>query len=216
LLPLPSSLLASRLVRAGALIALLAVAFGTFACFHVGTFLAREDPLSKADAIFVLAGTLAERPLEAADLFREGYAPRIVVTRAELEQAVFHLERQGIDIVTEFDLNKEILLRVGVPEDALVTPAFVHDNTAEEARTLRELVDRHAWRSVIVVSSKYHLRRSGIAMRRALEGTDVEIILRGSRYDEATPEEWWKRRRDIRWLASELPKLLAYALGVGS
>lgn len=211
----PSSRPGRRRIRVVAFLALLVVGSGVYAFLRAGTFLAREDPLTKADAIFVFAGTLAERPLEAADLFRGGYAPRIVVTRAETEQAVFHLETLGIRVATRFDLNQEILLRLGVPREALVVPRFVHDNTAEEARTLRELVDEHGWRRVIVVSSKYHLRRAGLAVRRAMRGADVEVILRGSRYDESTPEQWWKRRRDIRWLATELPKLLAYALGLG-
>lgn len=216
--PLPanrSSVPGRRRVRVVAFVVLLATASGVYAFLHAGTFLAREDPLTKADAIFVFAGTLAERPLEAADLFHEGYAPRIVVTRAETEQAVFHLEKLGIRVATRFDLNQEILLRVGVPREALIVPRFVHDNTAEEARTLRELVDEHGWRRIIVVSSKYHLRRAGLAARRSLRGTDVGVILRGSRYDESTPGQWWKTRRDIRWLATELPKLLAYALGFG-
>ena len=48
--------------------------------FTAGTFLACEDPLAPADAIFVLAGTLIERPLEASDLYAAGYAPRIAST----------------------------------------------------------------------------------------------------------------------------------------
>jgi hypothetical protein len=50
-------------------------------------------------------------------------------------------------------------------------------------------------------------------VRRALRGTDVHVIRRGTRYDPSTPDQWWKRRADIRWIASETPKLLAYALG---
>jgi uncharacterized SAM-binding protein YcdF (DUF218 family) len=187
-----------------------------FAFRDAGRFLAREDRLQKADALFVFAGTLAERPLEAADLYREGFAPRIVVTRATLEQATFQLEKRGIRVPTEYDLTKEILLQLQVPPDVLVTPSFVHDNTAEEARTLRELAVAHRWRRVILVSSKYHLRRVTLASRRALRGTGVEVIARGSRYDESVPDRWWTRRSDIRWLAAEVPKLAVYALGFGT
>jgi hypothetical protein len=42
------------------------------------------------------------------------------------------------------------------------------------------------------------------------------LIRRGSRYDQSTPERWWRRRSDIRWLLSEVPKLGAYALGLGA
>ena len=197
-------------------IAALLIAAGVSAFVGVGRFLAREQPLEKADAIFVFAGTLAERPLEAADLFREGYAPRIVVTRATIDQATFQLEKRGVRVPTQYDLTREVLLQLGVPAGVLVTPSFVHDNTGEEARTLRELALEHHWRRVILVSSKYHLRRVRIAARRALRGTDVEVVVRGSRHDDSFPDRWWTRRRDIRWVASEVPKLVAYALGFGS
>jgi uncharacterized SAM-binding protein YcdF (DUF218 family) len=194
---------------------LVIAALGGYAFVNVGRFLAAEDPLQKADAIFVFAGTLAERPLEAADLYQEGYARSIVITRATAEQATFQLQRRGVRMPAAHDVTRDVLLQVGIPESALVTPSFVHDNTAEEARTLRELALEHGWRRVILVSSKYHLRRLTLASRRALRGTDVEVLARGSRYDAAQPERWWTRRRDLRWVAAELPKLAAYAVGIG-
>lgn len=207
---------ARRRLRIVLAVAVLLIAAGASGFAGIGRFLAREQPLEKADAIFVFAGTLAERPLEAGDLFREGYAPRIVVTRATRDQATFQLEKRGVRIPTEDDLSREVLLQLGVPAAALIMPSFVHDNTGEEARTLRELALKYKWRRVILVSSKYHLRRVRLATRRALRGTDVEIVVRGSRYDMSLPDRWWTRRRDIRWVAAEVPKLVAYALGLGT
>ncbi len=118
-------------------------------------------------------------------------------------------------IPTEFDLTRNALLQLGVPVDALITPDRIHDNTGEEAQTLRALARSRGWRRVIVVTSKYHLRRTALACRRAMAGSGVEIVMRGSRYDRATPGRWWARRSDIRWVASELPKFIAYSLGIG-
>ena len=195
--------------------AVVIAALGGYAFVNAGRFLVAEDPLQKADAIFVFAGTLAERPLEAADLYHEGYAPSIVITRATADQATFQLQRRGVRVPAAHDLTRDVLLQVGVPESALVTPSFVHDNTAEEARTLRELALEHGWRRVILVSSKYHLRRLTLAARHSLRGTNVEVLARGSRYDAARPEQWWTRRRDLRWVIAEVPKLTAYAIGFG-
>ena len=36
----------------------------TYGCVRLGSFLAAEDELARADAIFVFAGTQAERPLD--------------------------------------------------------------------------------------------------------------------------------------------------------
>jgi uncharacterized SAM-binding protein YcdF (DUF218 family) len=213
--PAPRAPTRRRRLLAASLIVTLAAAAGTSGFLFIGRFMAYEDQLQPSDAIFVFAGTMVERPLEAADLFRDGYAPVIVVTRAVVEQATFQLERRGVRIPTEHDLNKEVLLEVGVPPAALIAPRFVHDNTAEEARTLRELALEREWRRVILVTSKYHLRRARLAAQRALRGTDVQVLARGSRYDPSMPARWWTRRSDIRWLATEVPKLIVYGLGIG-
>jgi uncharacterized SAM-binding protein YcdF (DUF218 family) len=194
----------------------LAVAGSVVAFLQLGRFMAAEDPLEKADAIFVFSGTRVERPLEAFDLYREGYAPRVVVTRAVAEQAMFLAERRGIRVASDFDLNREVLRQLGLPDSALMSPDRIHDNTAQEAQTLRALATQNHWRKVILVSSKYHLRRLGLACSREMKGTGVQLIRRGSRYDQSTPERWWRRRSDIRWLLSEVPKLVAYELGLGA
>jgi uncharacterized SAM-binding protein YcdF (DUF218 family) len=194
---------------------LLMAAGGLYGFVNLGPFMAPEDALEKADVIFVLAGTLAERPLEAYDLYRAGYAPRILVTRATAEQAAFEAIRRGATVPFTYELNRRMLLDLGVPASAIVEPDRLHDNTAQEAETLRALAQQYRWRRVILVSSKYHLRRASLAVRRELNGLDVRVIRRGSRYDAGDPVRWWSRRSDIRWLLSEVPKLLAYSVGLG-
>lgn len=194
---------------------LLLVAAGVYAFLHLGLWMAPEDPLQKADAIFVLAGTLAERPLEAADLYAAGYAPRILVTRDLADPATLVAAERGAPFPPTAELNRTMLLKLGVPADALIVPDRIHDNTAQEAETFRQMVQKYHWRRVIVVSSRYHLRRVTVALRRELRGIDVQLIRRGSRYDPSVPARWWTRRRDIRWILSELPKLAAYAVGLG-
>jgi uncharacterized SAM-binding protein YcdF (DUF218 family) len=202
--------------RRFALIALLLlVAGGVYGFLHLGLWMAPEDSLQKADAIFVLAGTLAERPLEAADLYAAGYAPRILVTRDLVDPATLVAAERGAPFPQTAELNRTMLLTLGVPAGALIVPDRIHDNTAQEAETFREMVEKYHWRRVIVVSSRYHLRRVTVALRRELRGLDVQLIRRGSRYDPSVPSRWWTKRRDIRWILSELPKLAAYAVGLG-
>jgi len=199
------------------LAALLAlIAAGSYAFLNAGRWLSPETPLTHADAIFVLAGTVAERPLEAADLYREGYAPRILVTRDTPERAETIAASRGARVPARADMNREILVELGIPPTALIIPDRLHDNTASEAATLREVAVKEGWRRVIVVTSVYHLRRAAIVCRRQLRGTGIEVVLRASRYDQAQPERWWTRRSDIRWVASELPEVLAYSLRLGA
>jgi uncharacterized SAM-binding protein YcdF (DUF218 family) len=195
---------------------LLVAAAAVYGFLNLGRWLAPQDPLTRADAIFVLAGTVAERPLEAADLYRAGLAPVILVTRDLPEPAAVIAGQRGAHLPERYELNLDMLLHLGVPRTALIVPDRVHDNTAAEAATLREVALKMGWKKVIVVSSTYHLRRVALVCRRRLRGTGVEIELHATRYDPAVPDRWWTRRSDIRWIVSELPKVLAYAVGVGA
>lgn len=184
---------------------------------RLGTFMAREDPLTQADAIFVFAGTFVERPLEAVDLYQGSYAPRVLLTRSMAEREAYNEARKrGANPPGEFNAARSMLVELGVPAGAILTPDRVHDNTGEEAQTLRAVALREGWSRVIVVTSKYHLRRARLACRRALTGTSVQVIMRGTRYDRSEPDRWWRHRADIRWLASEVPKLVVYATGLGT
>jgi uncharacterized SAM-binding protein YcdF (DUF218 family) len=63
-------------ILVAALIASLLVIF-----FGVGRWLVVQDPLQKAHAIVVLSGRMPIRAIEAAQLYREGLAPQVWLTR---------------------------------------------------------------------------------------------------------------------------------------
>src|SRR5262250_127408 len=66
---------------AAAIAALVLLVASISAFFTVGRWLVVEDPLQRADAIVVLSGRMPQRALEAARLYREGYATQIWLTR---------------------------------------------------------------------------------------------------------------------------------------
>lgn len=215
---MPPSTTASggTLRRTGLLVALAVIALGVYGFVQLGPFLAKEDALQKADAILALAGTSMRRPLQAADLYLAGYGSRIVLTRQTRDGGERALVERGIPFVEDVARARDVFLLLGIPDEAIVIPPRVHDSTAAEAITLRELAERRGWRRVIVVSSKYHLRRAGFAFRRELRGTSVQVTMRGTRYDGLEPNQWWRRRGDVREVVSEVPKLVAYVLGLGA
>jgi uncharacterized SAM-binding protein YcdF (DUF218 family) len=192
------------------------VASGMYAVDRLGPFLAVEDPLVNADAVLVLAGTRMTRPLEGAELVREGYAPVMVLTRETVDPGLEIVARRGHPFPQDADRAREVFVTMGVRREAILIPDRIHTSTASEAETLRELALAHGWRRVIVVTSKFHLRRAAYAMRRELRGTGVEVRMRATRYDPLQPERWWARRAESRWVAAEFPKLIAYVLGLGA
>ena len=195
---------------------LLVPALITYAFLELGSFFAREDPLEKADAILVLAGSQMTRPLEAADLYLEGYSPLVILTGDPPEGGQTALKERGIVFAGDIQRVVDVFQQLGIPREAILVPERIHTNTASEAVTLRELAQAHGWRRVIVVTSTYHLRRARFAFRREVSGTDVDVRMRGTRYDEMDPAHWWKHRRDIREIVEETPRLAAYVLGLGA
>ena len=179
-----------------------------------GRVLDHDDPLQKADLIFVLAGDRVERWLEAVDLYQEGWAPRIVVSPGPVASIEAQLRQRGIVYPREGELARNAVIAAGVPAEAVsVLPGWV-DNTAHEATELRRLLPSDRQTRLIVVTSRYHTRRTGYAFRRAFENTPVQVIVRGSRYSTVHPTAWWKHRADARYIMYELPKFFAYLAGL--
>lgn len=181
-----------------------------------GRFLQHEDPLQHADAIFVLAGTRLERPLEALDLYKEGWAPRIVLSPGITEDAERMVRARGIRFPSEADEARDVLVQLGVPASAVVATDGYVDNTAQEANLLRAMVLANHWHRVIIVTSKYHTRRAAFAFGRALAQTQATEIMRATRYDHSDPANWWRRRADVRFVGSEWEKLILYWFGLSA
>jgi uncharacterized SAM-binding protein YcdF (DUF218 family) len=180
-----------------------------------GRFLVADDPLEKADLILVFAGARVERWLEAAELYKEGWAPRIVLSPGPVEPIEQQLAARGVVYPREGDLARQALIDYGIPADAVtVLPGGV-DNTAHEAAVVARTLSGTGRARLIIVTSPYHTRRAGVAFRRALAGAHVAVIVRATRFSKSDPSRWWRRREDVRYVLNELPKLLAYALGVG-
>jgi uncharacterized SAM-binding protein YcdF (DUF218 family) len=206
-----------RTVIRRTILTLLVVAAGAAVWLAVygGRYLQHEDPLQKADVIFVLAGTRAERLLEGYHLYLEGYAPVILLSPGRVEPGEALLKARGIRFPSDHELASDVLVQLGVPPGAIQAPGHSVDNTAQEANLLRARVQSHGWKRVIVVTSKFHTRRSGFAFRRGLEGTGASVVMRASRFDPADPANWWRTRADFRFASTEWQKLILYRLGLG-
>lgn len=180
----------------------------------LGTRLHHEDPLARADVIFVLGGTHLERAAEAGDLFHEGWAPRILLSRPMSDGAEAVLTARGLEIPSVSDIQRQALVQMSVPARAIDVVGEEQASTASESRDLRARAVAEGWTRVIVVTSKLHTARAALVLRRHVAGTGVEIIMRASRYDEADVDRWWERRADARFAIFEAQKLVFYWLGV--
>jgi len=132
--------------------------------FGLGRWLVVEDPLEKAQAIVVLSGAMPLRAVEAAKLFREGYAPEIWLTHSAEPGET--LEEMGIPFSGEDYYNKLVLIHEGVPPEAIhvLEPPIV--NTAEEIKVAAAALKPGKDAAVILVTTKVHTRRVRLLWHR--------------------------------------------------
>ena len=184
-----------------------------FAVPRLGSWLVVEDPLEKSDGILVLGGTRFERPLEAVDLYKAGWAPRIFLMRQIADYGERALIERGIVYPREVDEQIGVMERLGVPR-SVITVLNEAGSTADEAALLRDLATRERLSSVIIITSKQHTRRARLVMRRRVGDTGTKVIMHYSRYDLSNTDQWWRQRATLRFTLFESQRLLAYWMGI--
>ena len=180
--------------RRGLLAVCLGASLIAVVCFFgVGRWLVVEDPLVKARAIAVLSGNLPVRAIEAAKLYREGYAPEIWLTHSTEPGET--LAEMGIPFAGEDYYNVQVLIHEGVPQGAirLLEPPIV--NTADEMNVIATALAGERERSVIIVTTKAHTRRVRLLWRRVAAGRGMAIV-RAASDDPFNPGRWWRNTGD--------------------
>ncbi len=189
--------------------AALLCAFAVWA-YYAASWLKHDDVPIKADAIVVLAGRF-ERSMHAADLYRAGYAPLVVLSEAVPEATSERLEALGIRIPGALDIHRRILQAKGVPAgkvELLGKPAL---STADEAASIAARFGKRGHR-LIVVTSPSHVQRARLVIERALEGRGVELAVCATPY-ETFPDAWWSSQDAARDVLLEWAKILFYLGG---
>ena len=197
----------------GALVALLAISVATGAALVFGgRALVIADPLPRqADAVVMLAGSIPDRVLETAELYRSGVAPRVVVTRERLRAGDAALRARGVRLPEPDELTMTALERLGVPAQAIVRLRRRTHSTESEAATIARWACRTRITRLIIVTSRAHTRRSRLIFSRMLGGT-MQLTIRPSRFDSFSSRRWWRVRRDAKTVLYEWERLLHYWL----
>ena len=172
-----------------------------------------EDPLVEADAIVVVAGGAPFRERGAADLFAQGWAPRVMVSRPVDPPGVEALVALGVRPLDLQAESRAALIRFGVPASALVALTEPVRITEEELQVVKREARSRNWRRLILVSSPEHTRRVKTIWYRRGNG-DIEAIVRGTPYGRAPQDAWWRDRRLAEGVLHEYLGLAAIYLGI--
>jgi uncharacterized SAM-binding protein YcdF (DUF218 family) len=164
-----------------------------------------SDSIAPADAIVVLGGGLETRPFAAADLYKKGMARQIVISAVKASPA------EKLDIVpSHIELNRAVLLKLGVPPDAIVSFGTDVSNTYEEARALAEWANRNGIKSIIVPTEIFSSRRVRWILVKELSGLDVGIQVQALPPLEYDLDNWWQHEAGVIGFQNEVIKYLYY------
>lgn len=183
-------------------------------CRRAGKWLVKEDVPPHADAIVLLMGSFPERVLEAADLYHEGKAGRMLIVYESMGPYMM-LESRGAGVIRTTQQANDAAVALGIPADSITMLPGDARSTIDEAIAVRAyLKDKPAIDTLILVSSPAHMRRSSMIFNSALRNVQAPVYVGccPSTYSGFNPEKWWRRREDIQSVLSELVKICSYQM----
>lgn len=200
-----------RLLLVVATLAVVAFVFRTPLLGAAGSYLIDDQPRANADAIVVLAGSTPDRILEAVDLYKQGLAPLIVLTRGSESPGIEELRRRGVHLPEPHEQNASIAEQLGVPRSAIDVVPGGAGGTVTEAHVVIDHLRKRGVKSALIVTSKIHTRRAGW-IYRGIAGDEIRFTTCASRHDPFDAGSWWHSRGYTRRVVIEYQKLLIYWL----
>jgi len=189
-------------------IALVAAVALAVALSLAASWLVNQDRPEKSDAIVILAGDPA-RAFYAADLYSQGFASKVYISRPIRLPNQRLLDELGVPFPRYEEIDRQILIKKGVPDKAISIFDQAAASTVDEAMFVAKLLGGRNLR-LLVITSPYHVRRTRMVFRDLLPGADIRIV--ATPY-EAFPAQWWKSQDAARNVILELAKIVFYLAG---
>ena len=177
----------------------------------VGYFLVLEQIPQKADVIVVLNGRDTERSLTAVDLYNKGYSNLIVMARGGNEAGGNEFLKR---IKKDFDRRiffQKAIEAMGIPENSFMLIGDGVASTYDEAIATKQFLKNSGYKSILLVTSKWHSKRAYLTFKSVLRGENgIRISVIPSRYDTFNPEAWWRNESEIELVLREYVRLIYY------
>ena len=198
------------LITGTTIILLVTVSFFTLS--RAGSWLVVDNEPEHADAIVVLMGSVGDRMLQASELYKKGYAERVLMVNTYVPASEFLLER-GVYLKTNAEQSKEIGVALGIPEESIdIVPGSAR-STRDEAIALNlYFIENSSIRTIMIVTSSYHSRRSLAIFNRSTSYLDypVRVIIIPSDYTEFDYRRWYADRQSAKRVVMEYTRLFYF------
>jgi uncharacterized SAM-binding protein YcdF (DUF218 family) len=164
-----------------------------------------SDSVEPSDAVAILGGGLEQRPFAAADYYRRGLVPKVLLASSRTSPSV----KLGVS-PSDLALNRAVLTKLGVPETAIETFGNELSSTFEESIALREWVERNRAMRIIVPTEVFSSRRVRWMLERALAGTGAQVRVPALESYEYRRDEWWRKEQGLIAFQNEFVKYAYY------
>lgn len=151
-----------------------------------------EQP-KKSDVIIVLSGD-GGRLEKAMSLYKEGYAKYVMLSTP-----------LGLEVSSKKQLSQDIQPQYLIYEQKATS-------TYTNATLTKKLAEKYHFKSAIVVTSDYHMRRSKLAFDRVYNRSGIRLTYVSALYNSTIP--WFRNPREISHTISEYIRLTGYFFGL--
>ena len=179
------------------------------AAFALGFFVflsqlrnSEAKPERQADGIVVLTGG-SSRVSDAMELLAAGYGKRLLISGVHPSSTANDISRSDISRSVP---GRQSLFACCVDLDR--SAVSTRSNASETKRWVRE----RGFKSLIVVTSNYHMPRAVLEMSHAMP--DIELIPYSVVGEKWRDEPWWESGATFRLVLSEYVKYIAAGLRV--
>lgn len=137
-------------------------------------YLIVQTPLEKSEAIFLLAGSMKERLPAAAMLYRENYAPLVILAN---DGVLSEWSPEYNRNLYQVEWAEEELVDLGVPREKIVKLPFYGSATMFDVLAAKKYLLKNNLKRIIVVTSDYHTRRAYWTFRHELKNYTSDIFV---------------------------------------
>jgi uncharacterized SAM-binding protein YcdF (DUF218 family) len=188
-----------------ALVLLYVLLFQTALLWWLAGPLRRVDPPRASDAIVVFAGGVGEsgvagggyqeRVKRAVELYRQGFAPRLVFSSGY------------VFVFMETEVMRDLAMAQRVPADAIILETRAA-NTYENVRFTRDILAAHQWRRILLVSSPYHMLRATLTWKKV--APEIEVVATPPKDSQFYTHDRGATLDQLRGLIHEYGAILIY------
>lgn len=165
----------------------------------LGDFLVLDQDPVKSDIIIILSGgNQDDRVMHGVKLFKQGYGNELLMTGGPgglLQKSCAEMMR---DQAVFLDVSKELIL---LEEESTTTFG--------NAKYSLEIIRKKGYRSVIIVTSASHTRRSKIVFERFFSNEGISFIVCAVP-STVNLERWWENDLKVQTVFTEYMKLFWY------